>query len=104
MIRGTVVNIAGTDYTVPPFTIGQWEAYDAALKAYAAPGDAGVPGMVRAIAPLLVENIRRNYPDFALGADDWDLPTFLEARAACLATSRQANPPSAPSNPSTGAT
>lgn len=104
MIRGTVVNIAGTDYTVPPFTIGQWEAYDAALKGYTAQGDAGVPGMVRAIAPLLVENIRRNYLDFALAADDWDLPTFLEARAACLATSRQANPPSAPSNPSTGAT
>ncbi len=104
LIRGTTVNIGGNDYTVPPFTIGQWERFDAAGKALQDAEDKGVVAMVRAFSPLLVENIQRNHPDFAMAAEEWDLPTFLEARAACLVTSRQANPPTAPANPSTGAT
>ncbi len=104
MIRGTVVNIGGTDYTVPPFSMGLWERFDAQAKSYEAAQDKGVAQMVRAFVPLLVENLQRNYPDFALAADEWDLPTFMEVRAACLATSRPTNPPQAPANPSTGAT
>ncbi len=103
MIRGTLVNIAGTDYTVPPFTIGQWERFDAQLKAFDASDDKGVPAMVRSFAPLLAENVQRNHPEFNLAPDEWDLPTFMETRAACLVTSRPANPSSAPANPSTGA-
>lgn len=103
MIRGTVVNILGTDYTVPPFTVGQWERFDAQLKAFDGGDDKGVASMARSFVPLIVENIQRNHPEFSLAPDDWDLPTFMEARAACLATSRPANPPSAPANPSTGA-
>ena len=104
MIRGTLVNIGGTDYTVPPFTIGQWERFDAQLKAFNDGEDKGVARMVRDFVPLIVENIQRNHPDFSLAPDEWDLPTFAEARAACLITSRPANPPTAPANPSTGAT
>ena len=103
MIRGTVVNIAGTDYTVPPFTIGQWERFDAQIQAFNAGEDKGMPAMVRAFVPLVVENVQRNHPEFSLAPEDWDLPSFLEARAACLVTSRPPNPPVAPSNPSTGA-
>ena len=99
MIRGTVVNIGGTDYTVPPFSVGLWERFDTALKGYDASDNKGVPSMVRTFAPLLAENIQRNAPDFALAPDEWDLPTFLEVRAACLATSRPANPPMAPATP-----
>lgn len=62
MIRGMVVNIMGTDYTVPPFTVGQWERFDGLVKAYDASGDKGVPAMVRALAPLITENIQRNAP------------------------------------------
>ncbi len=104
MIRGTVVNISGADYTVPPFNMGLWERFDAQAKVFDAGDDKGIVKMVRDFAPLIVENVQRNYPEFSLATDEWDLPTFMEARAACLATSRPANPPSAPANPSTGAT
>lgn len=104
MIRGTLVNIGGADYTVPPFNIGQWERFDAQLKTFNDGEDKGIARMVRDFVPLIVENIQRNHPDFALAPDEWDLPTFMEARAACLATSRPPNPPGAPANPSTGAT
>ncbi len=103
MIRGTIVNIGGTDYTVPPFNMGLWERFDAQIKAYDQGDDKSVVGMVRGFVPMIAENIQRNYPEFSVGPDEWDLPTFLEARAACLATSRPANPPGAPSSPSTGA-
>ncbi len=102
MIRGTVVDIAGSDYTVPPFTVGAWERFDALVKAFDA-GDKGVGALVRTFSPLLVENVQRNYPEFALAPDEWDLPTFLEVRAACLVTSRPTNPPQAPASLSTGA-
>ena len=104
MIRGERVDIGGAECVVPPFTIGLWERFDAALKSFDAAGDKGIAALVRTFVPLLVENIRRNAPDFALAPDDWDLPTFLEVRAACLVTSRPANPPQAPANLSTGAT
>ena len=103
LIRGESVNIGGTDYVVPPFTIGLWERFDALVASYGTESGQSVPQMVRHFAPLLVENVQRNYPAFVLAPDDFDLPTFVEVRAACLATTRKANPPQAPANPSTGA-
>ncbi|MDE1988898.1 MAG: hypothetical protein KGI82_00380 [Betaproteobacteria bacterium] len=103
MIRGTVVNIAGTDYTVPPFKMGLWERFDALVAQFRAAEDKSVPAMVATFAPLLVDNLRRNYPEFTLDAGEWEFPTFTEVRDACLVTSLPANPPQAPANPSTGA-
>lgn len=102
LVRGETVNIGGTDYVVPPFTVGQWERFDALLASYAEQPQ-GVAPMVRHFAPALVENVRRNYPDFQMAPDDFDLPTFVEVRAACLATARKENPPKAPADGSTGA-
>ena len=103
LIRGETVSIGGADYVVPPFTIGQWERFDALAASYAEQQGPTVPQMVRHFAPLLIENVQRNYPDFAFTPDDFDLPTFVEVRSACLATARKANPPQAPANLSTGA-
>ena len=105
MIRGQVVNIAGTDYTVPPFNIAHWELYEEAERANAEQPPS-IVRMLKVLGPILVSNIRRNYPDASEAAimDALDVPTFNDLRVAALTVKHTANPPTAPANPSTGAT
>lgn len=96
MIRGTVVNIGGTDYIVPPFNIAMWERPECNV---ASDPDETPPALLRRIGPVLLDNLARNYPEIDKAAmlAELDLPTFVELRGAAMATRHEApNPPSAP--------
>lgn len=96
MIPGTVVNVGGTEYVVPPFNIAMWERPE-----FNEDGDPNEKpaALLRRIGPALIDNLARNYPDIDKAAmlDQLDLPTFVELRGAAT-TVRHApvNPQNAP--------
>jgi len=96
MIPGTVVNIGGTNYTVPPFNIAMWERPE--FNTEGDPQETPA-NLLRRIGPALLDNLARNYPDIDKVAmlADLDLPTLVELRGAAT-TVRHApvNPPIAP--------
>lgn len=101
MTPGIVVDVNGTNYTVPPFSIGLWERFEEAGKSET---PRTVSQTLRAVGPIVVENLARNYPDVdqAKLMDGLDLPTFNELAAAGMASKRAANPTITPASPSTG--
>lgn len=107
MIPGIVVNVGGTNYTVPPFNIGLWERWEEAQTKVNADPDKRISGMLRALGPVMVANVQRNYPDAQEAAlmDALDLPAFNDLREACHAMKRggEGVPTSAPAATPTGA-
>lgn len=96
MIQGTVVNVGGTDYTVPPFNIAMWERPE--FNTEPEPGETPAT-LLRRLGPSLLDNLARNYPDIDRTAimADLDLPTLLELKAAAMAVRHPpVNPPNAP--------
>lgn len=96
MIPGTVVNVGGTDYTVPPFNIAMWERpeFNTESDPNEKPAD-----LLRRLGPTLIDNLARNYADIDKAAmlADLDLPTFVELRGAATTVRHAApNPPNAP--------
>lgn len=107
MILGKKVKLGEVEYMVPAFNIGHWEAWEAAEKE-AKDGDAQtISSMLKRYCPVLLSNLRRNYADLDEGKvmQDMDLASFNELRVAAHAVNRDVtvNPPTAPANPSTGA-
>lgn len=105
MMPGTVVNVGGIDYTMPPFNIGHWERMEQA-DSDAKDGEMlTVSALLKRGGPILASNLRRNYPDLDESAfmDSLDLPAFTELRLAAQAV-RRTTPQQAPVSPSTGAT
>jgi hypothetical protein len=96
MIPGTVVNVGGTEYVVPPFNIAMWERPE--FNADPDPNEKP-PELLRRIGPALLDNLARNYPEIDKNTmlADLDMPTFLELRGAGMAMRHApANPPNAP--------
>jgi len=61
MLKGVIVNLSGTDYEVPPLTLGQLERLQDRL-AKAAPGSLD-PGTIGTIIEAAHGALLRNYPD-----------------------------------------
>lgn len=96
MIPGTVVNVGGTDYTVPPFNIAMWERPE--LNVEGDPNEKPAD-LLRRVGPALLDNLARNYPDIDKAAmlENLDVPTLMELRGAAMAVRHPpVNPQSAP--------
>lgn len=101
MIPGTLINLGGTDYTVPPLNLRLFFQYEAQINVLTNPAAHSMADYAKAAGEVLLAVMQRNYPELTAEqfADLVDFGTLAPMVSAMFAQSGFSSRPLAASQP-----